>query len=66
MAEAENYRGLEILEAKDYPAAVALAAERAGVGDVVILSPASTSFDRFKNFEERGRVFKDLVGRLPD
>ena len=65
-AEAENYRGLEILEVKDYPAAVALAAERTGVGDVVILSPASTSFDRFKNFEERGRVFKDLVGRLPD
>ena len=35
-------------------------------GDVVILSPASTSFDRFKNFEERGRVFKDLVLALPE
>ncbi len=63
---ADNYRGLEILEAEDYPAAVALADSRAGAGDVVLLSPASTSFDRFKNFEERGRVFKDLVSALAD
>lgn len=33
-------------------------------GDVVILSPASASFDSFKNFEERGRYFKDLVNNL--
>lgn len=33
-------------------------------GDVVILSPASASFDRFKNFEERGNVFKDYVNAL--
>ena len=64
--EAPNFRGLEILEVPDYPAAVALADRRAGAGDVVLLSPASTSFDRFKNFEERGRVFKDLVNALPD
>ena len=64
--EAENYEGLEIHEAADYPAAVTLAAERAGEGDVVILSPASTSFDRFKNFEERGQVFKELVRALPE
>ena len=62
--QAENYRGLEILDAPDYPSAVRLADERAGRGDVVILSPASTSFDRFQNFEERGRVFKDLVNAL--
>ncbi len=30
----------------------------------VILSPASTSFDMFKNFEERGRVYKDIVNSL--
>ena len=41
------------------------AAEAAGEGDVVILSPASTSFDRFANFMERGRVFKELVNALP-
>ena len=44
---------------------MALADRRSAAGDVVILSPASTSFDRFKNFEERGRVFKDLVRALP-
>ena len=63
--QAENYGGLEILEVSDYPSAVALADSRAKAGDVVILSPASTSFDRFANFMERGRVFKDLVNALP-
>jgi len=64
--QADNYRGLEILVTEDYPAAVRLADERSRQGDVVILSPASTSFDRFRNFEERGRVFKDLVNALPE
>lgn len=63
--KAENYQGLEIIEVSEYPDAVALADRRSAAGDVVILSPASTSFDRFKNFEERGRVFKDLVRALP-
>ena len=66
VTEAENYRGMPILEVEDYPAAVALADSRASDGDVVILSPASTSFDRFRNFEERGHVFKDLVMALAD
>ncbi len=64
--QAENFRGLEIAEVPDYPAAVSLADRRSGPGDVVLLSPASTSFDRFRNFEERGRVFKDLVNALPE
>lgn len=63
---AENYRDLEIQEVADYPAAVALADSRSRDGDVVLLSPASTSFDRFQNFEERGRVFKALVSALPE
>ena len=41
--------------------AVARARELSMPGDVVIMSPASASFDRFKNFEERGNVFKELV-----
>lgn len=64
--QAENYNGLEIIEVNDYPSAVELADVRSSSGDIVILSPASTSFDRFKNFEERGRVFKDLVRKLPE
>ena len=64
--QAENYQGLEIVEVESYPAAVLMADLCAEEGDIVILSPASTSFDRFKNFEERGRVFKDLVRELPE
>lgn len=33
-------------------------------GDIIILSPASASFDMFRNFEERGNIFKDIVKNL--
>ena len=62
--QAPNYEGLEIVDVADYHQAVALADSRAQEGDVVILSPASTSFDRFANFMERGRAFKDIVNSL--
>lgn len=62
--QAENYAGLEIVDVEDYQEAVRLADSRSGEGDVVILSPASTSFDRFANFMERGRVFKEIVNQL--
>ena len=54
----------EIMDCADLEEAVDRAREMARPGDVVILSPASASFDRFKNFEERGNVFKDLVNSL--
>ena len=44
--------------------AVKTAAEKAQKGDTVILSPMCASFDRFKNFEERGNRFKELVAEL--
>ena len=44
--------------------AVRMAADLASRGDVVLLSPACASFDWFQNYEHRGNVFKELVGKL--
>ncbi|MBR6966562.1 MAG: UDP-N-acetylmuramoyl-L-alanine--D-glutamate ligase [Clostridia bacterium] len=44
--------------------AVELARKAAGKGWNVLLSPACASFDMFKDYEERGRVFKEIVGNL--
>lgn len=50
----------------DLADAVTAAAGLARNGDVVLLSPACTSFDAYPNFEARGRHFKQLVAALPD
>ncbi len=50
-----------ILKKDDFREAVLAASGAASEGDVVILSPACTSFDRFKNFAERGNYFKEIV-----
>ena len=55
---------VKILKAKTYEEAVNLAKDNAVKNDCVVLSPASTSFDMFKNFEERGECFKKLVMQL--
>lgn len=57
-------KGPEILRAADLEEAVKLAALHGKPGDLVTLSPASASFDRYPNFEVRGRHFKDLVAAL--
>jgi UDP-N-acetylmuramoylalanine--D-glutamate ligase len=43
---------------------VQLAWRLARAGDVILLSPACSSFDMFENFEERGRVFKQIIVKL--
>lgn len=42
---------------------IAAAGEMAKPGDVVLLSPACSSYDMFDNYEQRGRVFKEMVSR---
>ena len=54
----------EILEIDDFYDAVHAAADRAERGDVVLLSPASAAFDKFKNFMVRGAEFKKTVMEL--
>lgn len=54
----------EILLEEDFKKAVLTAQSRAEEGDVVILSPACASFDHFKNFAQRGEVFKTIVREL--
>ena len=54
----------EIVEIDDFYEAIRYAASRAESGDVVLLSPASAAFDKFKNFMVRGAEFKKTVMSL--
>ena len=63
-AIAENGNSVNIIHCNDLEEAVKKAQKVAKTGDVVLLSPASASFDAFKNFMERGEKFKELVNKL--
>ena len=54
----------QILYADSMEEAVALASSHAVSGEAVLLSPACASWGMFKNYEERGRIFKELVNQL--
>lgn len=65
-AEVLKYKKIPVYKTNDFEEAIKYAYNKAENGDVVILSPACTSFDMFKNAEERGNRFKDIVNRLAD
>jgi UDP-N-acetylmuramoylalanine--D-glutamate ligase len=70
MGEAKERMGRELggltdtAIAKDMEEAVRLSYQSAQKGEVVLLSPACSSFDMFKDYKERGRVFKKAVARI--
>ena len=63
-AEGYDPERLPIYEVDEFEEAVKKAQSLAQPGDVDILSPASASFDKFKNFMERGDTFKRIVRAL--
>ena len=59
-AQKAGFKG-DVILADGFEDAVEKATERAEAGYTVLLSPACASWGMFTNFEERGRVFKQLV-----
>jgi UDP-N-acetylmuramoylalanine--D-glutamate ligase len=59
-----NSDSIKIIRTKTLEEAVETAKSNASSGDVITLSPASASFDLYKNFEERGEHFKRIVNAL--
>lgn len=55
---------IQIYHTNTLEESVKLAKEKSKLGDIVLLSPASASFDAFKNFAERGEKFKEFVKNL--
>ena len=57
---------VQLVSIDSFDEAVQTASEMAEEGDIVLLSPACAAFDRFKNFAERGRHFKQLVEEMQE
>jgi UDP-N-acetylmuramoylalanine--D-glutamate ligase len=64
IAEALAREGVRFRHSRDLESAVRDAREDAEPGDVVLLSPACASYDQFRDFEERGERFRQLVEAL--
>ncbi len=54
-----------VLKRDNLSEAISLARQRSVAGDIVLLSPACSSFDQFKDYKDRGDTFKKLVRALP-
>lgn len=66
IAECARKHGFtDIVFVESMEEAVIFASEHAVAGERVLLSPCCASWGMFKNYEERGRIFKELVHRLP-
>jgi UDP-N-acetylmuramoylalanine--D-glutamate ligase len=59
---AQDLDGFPVTVVRNLHEALLCAEEQAIPGDVVLLSPACASFDQFRSYEERGAIFKQLVG----
>ena len=72
LGEAKNkirdaFKGLtDIIMVESLKEAVDIASNKAEKGDVVLLSPACSSFDMFKDYKERGEIFRKEVMRVED
>lgn len=55
---------VKVMHAQDLAQAVEMAKQVSIAGSTVLFSPACASFDMFRNFEQRGDIFKDLVMQL--
>lgn len=55
----------QVITTETMPEALVEAVKAAAPGDVVLLSPGATSYDAFRDFEERGNYFKKWVNELP-
>lgn len=64
VAKLKDTDSLDINMASSLEEAVAIAYNKATNGDIVLFSPASASFDMFKNFADRGMKFKNIVNKL--
>jgi UDP-N-acetylmuramoylalanine--D-glutamate ligase len=64
IAEVLAAEGVRFTYSRDLPTAVKDAFRDADPGEVVLLSPACASYDQFRDFEERGKRFRELVEAL--
>ena len=62
--ESQIKGSVAIVQAETLENAIQLAHDAAQAGDVVLLAPACASFDQFRSYEHRGKLFKEVVGKL--